>query len=473
MSVHLSVVVPVYNERYLVKHAIDRLLAVESPLIERMDVIVVDDGSTDGSDVVLRALADQYPDRVTYVRHPKNQGKGAAVRTGIAQAKGMVVLVQDADLEYDPRDIPRLMVPFVNDGADAVFGSRFLSADYHRVLYYRHQLGNRLLTMLCDLVADVNLSDMECGYKAVRTRLLQSIPLRSNDFRMEPEITIKLAKRGARIFEVPISYAGRTYEEGKKIRAKDGLLALATILHWWLIDDLYEDDEYGSSMLVSVGGAPNFNRWTADTIRPFIGDRVLEVGAGLGNLTQSLLPRLWYTASETNPHYLDYLRNFADSKPYMDIRRVDLANSDDFREVAGKYDTVVCLNVLAHMRDEAGALANLRTALVKDGRAIILVPQDPRLYGSLDEVLGHQRRYTREALRNVLEGSGFAVERIFDFSRVTTPGWWLNGRWLRRTHFSKVELKIVNTLTWLLRRVDPLLPWHGTSLIAVARRVDI
>ncbi|HXQ21636.1 MAG TPA: glycosyltransferase, partial [Candidatus Acidoferrales bacterium] len=301
MPERLSVVMPVYNERYLVAESIRRVLAVESPLISRLDLIVVDDGSTDGTRELLRTIAAQHPERITYIEHDRNRGKGAAVNTGLARAEGSVTMVHDADLEYNPQDLPKLMVPFQRDGADAVYGSRFLAGDYRRVLFYRHSIGNRLLTGICNLLTDLSFTDMETCYKAIRTRLFQSIPIRSRDFRMEPELTFKLAKRGARIFEVPISYAGRTYDEGKKIGFRDAVLAFGTMLHWWLIDDIYKPDEYGSNILVGMSNAPNFNRWIADTVRPFVGARVLELGAGIGNLTRALLPRDAYTVSEVNP----------------------------------------------------------------------------------------------------------------------------------------------------------------------------
>jgi glycosyltransferase involved in cell wall biosynthesis len=472
MPERLSVVIPVYNERYLVAESIRRVLAVESPQISRLDLIVIDDGSTDGTRDVLRALAAQHPDRITYIEHERNQGKGAAVNTGVARAQGSVTVVHDADLEYNPQDLPKLMMPFVRDSADAVYGSRFLAGDYRRVLYHRHSIGNRLLTGMCNLLTDLNFTDMETCYKAVRTRLFQSIPIRSPDFRMEPELTFKLAKRGARIFEVPISYAGRTYAEGKKIGFRDALLAFGAMLHWWLIDDIYKPDEYGSNILVGMSNVPNFNRWMADAIRPYVGARVLEVGAGIGNLTGALLPRDAYTVSDVNPHYLDYLRNFAEAKPYIDVRRIDLTCAGDFAGLDAHYDTVFCLNVLEHVTDEAEALRHLRSVLEPGGRAIVLVPQNPALYGTLDDVLGHQRRYTRDSLRTLLTAHGFALEQLLDFNRATTPAWWFNGKVLKRRHFSKPQLKIVNLTTWLLRRLDQVLPWEGASLIAVARRQD-
>ena len=470
MSEHLSVVMPAYNARYRVAECVRRVLAVRSPLISRLDLIVVDDASSDGTRDILRGLAAAHPDRITYLEHERHGGKGAAVRTGIPRAQGSVTVIQDADLAYDPNDLPRLMVPFVRNEADAVDGSRFLSSEYRRVLHHRHSLGNRLVTFVSNLLTDLDLTDMETCYKAVRTPLLQSIPIRSGDRRLEPELTFKLSKRRARLFEVPVSYAGPGNDDAEGIGLKDAVLALGAMLHWWLIDDIYKPDEYGSNILVEMAGVPKFNLWMADAVRPYLGARVLEIGAGIGNMTRTFVPRDRYTASDVNPHYLGYLRSFAEGKPYLDVRRLDLGRPRDVAELEGRYDTVVCLNVLEHMAEEAAALANIRTALAPGGRAIVLVPRGPGLYTRLDEVLGHRRRYTRAGLHGILEAGGFEVERIADFNRVTTPAWWFNGRVLKRERFSKVQLKIVNMMTWLFRRLEGVLPWHGASLIAVARR---
>jgi glycosyltransferase involved in cell wall biosynthesis len=470
MTERLSVVMPVYNERYLVEASIDRVLKVKSTQLPNLQLIVVDDGSKDGTRDILRAKLLRQPGAFEYVEHEKNQGKGAAVRTGIQHAAGTITVIQDADLEYDPQELPSLLVPFIEREADAVFGSRFLAGRYRRVLYYRHALGNALLTFMANVVTDLNLSDMETCYKAVRTDLLKSIPIRGNDFRIEPELTIKLAKRGARIFEVPISYSGRTYAEGKKIGFRDALLAAAAMLKWWVIDDLYKPDEYGSNILVDISSVPHFNRWMADTLRVHAGAKVLEVGAGIGNISRQMIPRDRYTVSDINPHYLRYLERFADGKPYMDVRHVDLSKQESFEELAGRYDTVYCVNVLEHVADEALALQNLYTALEPGGRAVVLVPQNQGIYGSLDEVLGHVKRYSRADLERALKAAGFEVESIVDFNRVTTPGWWFNGQVLKRTHFGRLQLKILNHITWLVRRIDGFLPWHGASLIAAARR---
>lgn len=470
MSLSLSVVMPVYNERYLVAESIRRVLAVSTPAISRLELIVVDDRSTDGTREILREIAARHPDRITLIERAENGGKGAAVVTGIERARCDVTLIQDADLEYDPRDYEKLVAPFQDGEADAVFGSRFLVGEYRRVLYFRHTLANKVLTGICNLLTDLNLSDMETCYKAVRTPLLQSIPLRSRDFRIEPELVFKLRKRGARIYEVPIRYAGRTYEEGKKIRAKDGVLALLAMARFWLVDDIYKPDEHGSNILVSMSSVPKFNQWMGDVIRPHVGTKVLEIGSGIGNLTRGFCPRDRYTATDINPLYLDYLRGTFAQRPYLDVRRCDLGRDQDFEELAGRYDTVVCLNVLEHVPDEDKALANIARALEKGGKAIILVPQNQALHGTLDEVLGHVKRYSRETLGAALAKNGFDVETMFDFNRPTTPAWWWNGKVMKRRHFGRVQLKILNHTVWLMRPLDRVLPWHGTSLIAVARK---
>jgi glycosyltransferase involved in cell wall biosynthesis len=214
----LSVVIPVFNEAGTIRELIRRVRA--SPAVTQ--IVVVDDGSVDGTRDV---LAGEAGADVRVILHERNRGKGAALRTGFAAATGDVVVVQDADLEYDPAEYPVLLAPIADGRADAVFGSRFLGGA-HRVLYQRHRLGNSLLTAFSNLVTNLNLTDMETCYKAVRRPLLAGISLAEDRFGFEPEITAKLARAGARIYEVPISYSGRTYEEGKKIGWRDGLRAL-------------------------------------------------------------------------------------------------------------------------------------------------------------------------------------------------------------------------------------------------------
>jgi glycosyltransferase involved in cell wall biosynthesis len=242
----LSVVVPVYNEQATLPQILESVRAVPIP----KEIVIVDDGSTDGTRDFLRCLEGDLAEaaragaldpkneiRVFY--QTRNQGKGAALRRGFAEATGDIIIIQDADLEYDPREYPKLIAPILEGKADAVYGSRFLGFP-RRVLYFWHHVGNWLLTLASNVFTGLDLSDMETGYKMFRAELVKGLPIRSDRFGIEPELTAKLAKLHARIYEVPISYSGRTYAEGKKIRWTDGVLALWTILRFALVGDLGE-----------------------------------------------------------------------------------------------------------------------------------------------------------------------------------------------------------------------------------------
>ncbi len=224
----LSVIIPVYNEEKTVREAVERVREVEIPGVEK-EIIIVDDGSRDRTPEILKELKKEYPD-IQLVFKERNEGKGSAVREGIKRVTGDLVIVQDADLEYDPRDYPLLMKPILEGKADVVYGSRFLGP--HRVLLFWHMVGNICLNILTNLLYNTTLTDMETCYKMFRREVIQSIKLEGNGFDIEPEVTAKLLKRGYRIWEVPISYNGRGYEEGKKITWRDGVIALFTLLKY-------------------------------------------------------------------------------------------------------------------------------------------------------------------------------------------------------------------------------------------------
>jgi len=217
----LSVVMPVYNEQATLRYVIERVLSVGLEI----ELLCVDDGSADGSRQILSDLEKQRPEIRVFLQ-PRNMGKGAALRRGIQEATGDYVIIQDADLEYDPNDYRRLLEPLEGGQADVVYGSRFLGAGPHRVLYFWHSVGNWLLTLLSNMITNLNMTDMETCYKVFRREVIQSIPLEEDRFGFEPEITVKIAKRQLRVYEVGISYWGRTYAEGKKIGWRDGLRAL-------------------------------------------------------------------------------------------------------------------------------------------------------------------------------------------------------------------------------------------------------
>lgn len=229
-SVTLSIIIPCFNEENTLESCVERVLKIKDHALS-LEVIIIDDASRDKSWEIINSLMSRHPEIIAF-RHRENKGKGAALRTGFQKATGNFIAVQDADLEYNPDDLKRLLVPLINDEADVVFGSRFLSDGAHRVLYFWHSLGNRFLTFVSNMFSDLNLTDMETCYKVFRREIIQGIQIEENRFGFEPEIVAKVAQLRPRVYEMGISYHGRTYEEGKKIGVRDGIRALYCIFHY-------------------------------------------------------------------------------------------------------------------------------------------------------------------------------------------------------------------------------------------------
>lgn len=457
--VRLSILIPVCNEAHSVRAVLERIIAVKEELV--LELIVVDDGSTDQSAAVVKAFAKEHPEvLIRLIERPVTLGKSNAVRTAIEHADSDFCLIQDGGLDYDPADYWKVLKPLLDGKADVVLGSRLLNGSQRRPFGFWHAVANRAIARLTGLAAGLDLSDVETGMKAFRTSLAQSIPLQSERFGIEAELVIQFAKRHARFLEVPVSYRGGT--DG----AHHLFSALGTIFRTRFFSPSHTDP--AADMLVSMSRARRFNRWMADAVAPWIAGDVLELGAGIGNLTL-LLARTasCYTATDTDAEHLYELNARVESLPNVRLAMCDFADWRDISGYRSSADTVICLNALEHVEDDMDGLLNIRDCLRPGGVAIILVPQGPEAFGSMDEVLKHKRRYTREELREKMSKAGFQVERIISFNRATWPGWYLNSRLLRRRTLSRTQLWLFDLLVPLWRRIDDRLPWPSTSLIAI------
>lgn len=456
----LSILISVHNNARSIQSVLESLLAAASYFqSEQIDATlsVVDDGSSDGSDQLVEAFAKAHPEaRIRFAQQTTSTGRGASIRRAIREADADYCLVLRADCFCEPSDYQRLLAPLFSAEADVVLGSRFMSD-------LRSGLADRVVNAMTRLACGRSFSDVRSGYMAFRTSLGQSIPLRSKRFGVEAEMLIQLSKRHANFAEVPVycKLAGVRKSVDWQIA-----LTIGRILATRWLSRAHTDP--AADMLVAMSGAKRFNRWMADTVGPWILGDVLELGAGIGNLTIHLSAgRSSYTATDTNEEHLAMLGSRVSLYPNVRIAVCDFLSSEDVEAFRQSADTVVCLNVLEHVSDDLAGLTSIRSCLRLGGRAIVLVPQGPQVFGSLDEVLHHKRRYRYAELEQKMTASGFQVERIIEFNRATYPGWYLNSRLLRRRTLDRVQLGLFDLLVPVLKRIDKWLPWPATSLIAI------
>lgn len=472
----LSVIMPVFNEHATIRRVIQKVQDVDIS----KEIIVVDDCSSDGTTDVLKKFQIELDSQngqnsrpaIRFLFHKTNMGKGAALRTGIQHANGQIVIIQDADLEYNPEEYKTVLKPILDGDADVVYGSRF-RGDVRRVLYFWHTIGNRFLTLLSNMCTNLNLSDMETCYKAFKSEIIKSIPLRSNRFGFEPEITAKVAKLRCAIYEVPISYRGRSYAEGKKINWKDGISAVYTILKYWVIDDLYEATA-GLRTLRIMEGAGKYNEWLFDQCKSYLGKRVLETGSGVGNITKYLVDREHVVATDVVDFYLDELGRHYGDVPHVKVKPFNLLEEDTARRIRidHKLDSILSMNVLEHIEDDLTALQNINRALEEKGKLVLVVPAHQACFSDMDKNLGHFRRYSKKGMEELLKKAGFSIQKMRYLNWIAAVGWFVNGKIFRRKLIPSRQVRAFDFLVKLLALEKYINPPFGLSLMVVADKVS-
>ena len=464
---------PCYNEAATIEAAVARVL--DLPFVA--ELVVVDDGSTDGTRDRLDAMTDP---RVRLLVHDVNQGKGAALRTGFAVASAPFVAVQDADLEYDPRELERLLGPLLDGRADVVYGSRFVTTEARRVLYFWHSLGNRLLTTLSNMTTNLNLTDMETCYKVFRREVLDRISIEENRFGVEPELTAKVAALGVRVFEVGISYSGRSYAEGKKIGWRDGVHALASIGKYAAVGrairkqrarrlrPFAESDEELAATLRTLEGATNYRSWLGALLTPHLEEPILEIGAGHGTYTELLADVGDLTVCEPSERAVAVLRERFASRPEIGIVHGELDRATNGQ----KFGSMVMINVLEHIEDDDEALRQVASGLRPGGTVAIFTPAFELLYSGFDAAAGHHRRYRLPELRAKVLRAGFTIREARYVNSVGFFAWLLTARALGLTPTSsRLALTYDRYTVPVVRAAEArVVPPFGQSCLVIAER---
>lgn len=455
--VKLSIIIPVYNEINTVLEIIRR---IQNEPHEK-EIIIVDDGSSDGTTELLRQIKDS---NIKLILNDTNRGKGYAIRTAIQYITGDIAIIQDADLEYYPDEYSELIKPILENKADAVYGSRFLGT--HRVFYFFHYLGNVIINLFANFLLNTNLSDIMTGYKAFRTSIFKNLTLRAASFAFEVEVTAEVFKRGYRVYETPISYEGRNYEEGKKIKWFDFFICL-----YWLIKARLRGIDIGKETLLRMRLMKNNNTWTYNKIKPYLNMHILEIGAGLGTISRYLVSgNRNVILMDINDEYVGYLKNRFMGAPYVKVVQADICNINETLKVE-KFDTVVCINILEHIEKDLDVLRNIRDILIKDGRLLIIVPAHKNLFGTMDRELSHYRRYSQKELSGKLKEAGFIIEEIEYMNSPAAIGWFIKYKIFRSKHMPLFGIWVFDKFIPLISKIEEgiKLPF-GLSLFTVARK---
>jgi glycosyltransferase involved in cell wall biosynthesis len=452
----LSVVIPVYNEVNTILEVVRR---VREECHEK-EMIIIDDASNDGTAELLKEL--RAPG-ITILWNDKNRGKGFCLRRGIREACGDIVVFQDADLEYYPDEYGLLVKKIEEGRADVVFGSRFLGA--HRVFYFYHFLGNVLINFIANVFLNTNLTDCMTCYKAFRLDALKQLELNADRFGIETEITAEVFRRRMRVYEVPISYNGRTYEEGKKIKQLDFFNCC-----WWLFKSSFRKKDVGTDTLLKLTTAVNNNKWTFNKIKPFLGVNILEIGSGIGTISKFLIGAgMKITLSDINDNYIKYLHERFGGNPHVHILKAD-ADLIDKAVCGKKFDTIVAVNILEHLENDDDVLKRISKMLLPEGRLVLIVPAHSTLFSAFDKKLDHFRRYSRKGLEKKLLDKGYSIERIEFMNFISAVGWFISFILFKRLRMPMLQLIFADKIIPLIGLIENhvKIPF-GLSLFCVAR----
>lgn len=461
-SESLSILMPAYNEAATIVTALKRLWSVQLPI--PCEIIVIDDASSDGSARLVAEVQAESPCPLRLLQHDRNRGKAAALRTGLEFATGTLTLIYDADLEYDPADIPALLAPVLDGRADAVYGSRFLSPE-RRVLFFWHALGNRLLTALANMFANLNLTDMETCFKLIRTEVLRCMRLRSERFGFEPEVTVKLGRLGLRVYEVPIRYSGRSYEEGKKIGLWDAVRAVGTIVRAGLFESPAATPE--ARTRYALGRLGPYYAEILLRVDWAIGDTILELSPGEGELAQHLVQRRRVILTDPNEDVVSRLRTRFSHRPNVVVQRWDPSSRET--DTPEEFDTALCFHGLERMGEATTTLTALAARLRPDGHIVLLLPAHAGLYGSLDRGLGRRSRHTRAQAQQLVQDANLTVEWLCPVNALGAVGWWIATKLFRSSYMRPLHVRLFRLTMPLFRLERWIRPPFGLSYLIVAR----
>lgn len=466
----ISILIPAFNEQDTLETIVKRIITIKGISKE---IIIVNDGSSDNTGSIANSLAKRYKSVQTF-HHRKNKGKGASIITALKHSKGEIVITQDADLEYNPKDYPKLIKPFKNPLVSVVYGTREKIARkgiYSNVFFY---LGGEFLTLLANLLYGIKISDEATGYKLFRREVLQQVNLKSKGFEFCPEVTAKVSNLGYDIVEVPIRYVPRPFSEGKKIRPIDGIIAIKTLIkHSFITSHSSKDLTAG---LETTQLTRNYNTWIFETFAPYLKGVIFEAGAGLGTFAEVLLKKKYskLILGEINNEYVNNLRRKFRQFSSVKVVKVDLSSSQSLSRIS-KLDTIICINTLEHIKNDQKTIINLANKLKVKGHLIIFVPAFQILFSNWDKSIGHFRRYSKNELINKLEVANLQLVKASYFNSLGFFGWGLNkliGKTPKNNIIQKQILFFDRFIVPWWSKIEKLLPPpFGQSLLIVAKKI--